>query len=93
MNLPTANPSAAVPHSYVPQGPIESAPQMGFQPREVRRDAFAAILGGVELGEYDRRMVAWLTDVGDDPTCRAFASLMWRCRVAGVPAAVEGSEA
>ena len=94
VNLHTAAQLAAVsPHNYVPQRPINSPPYDGFAPRSVRLDAFAAVLNGVELGEYDRRMVAWLVDVGDDPMCRAFASLMWRCRVAGVPASAEGGEA
>jgi hypothetical protein len=93
MNLHTAASLGAVPpHNYVPQGPIETPPHGGFTPRSVRFDAFAAILNGVELGEYDRRMVAWLIDVGDDTTCRAFASLMWRCRLANVPASAEAEE-
>ena len=41
---------------------------------------------GVETGAYDRRIVAWLTG-WDDSTCRAVASLMWRCRLAGAAAA------
>jgi hypothetical protein len=95
MNLHTATPLGAVaPHNYVPQGPIDSPPyEGGFEPRSVRLDAFAAVLDGVELGEYDRRMVAWLVEFGDDPMCRAFASLMWRCRVAGVAVSAEGGKA
>jgi hypothetical protein len=74
------------PHEYVPPGPLDSAPGGGFQPRQIRRDAFAAVLAGVELGDYDRRMIEWLTDLGDDTTCRAFASIMWRCRTTEPPA-------
>lgn len=73
------------PHEYVPPGPLDSAPGGGFRHREVRADAFAEVLAGIELGDYDRRMIEWLTDVGDDPTCRALASIMWRCRTADPP--------
>ena len=94
MNLHTAIPLTAVPpHNYVPQGPIDSPLYNGFVPRSVRLDAFGAVLDGVELGEYDHRMIGWLVEVGDDPMCRAFASLMWRCRVAGVPASTESRKA
>lgn len=72
------------PNAYVPPGPLDSAPGGGFQPRQLRRDAFAEVLAGVELGDYDRRMIEWLTGM-DDSTCRAFASIMWRCREAGEP--------
>lgn len=74
-------------HPYVPPGPLESAPRGDFHPREVRREAFAAILDGIPMGAYDHRMIAWLTDL-DDPTCQAFASLMLRCRQAGPPGSV-----
>lgn len=72
---------------YVPAGPLESAPRGDFHPREVRREAFAAVLDGIPMGAYDHRMIAWLTDL-DDPTCQAFASLMQRCREAGPPGSV-----
>jgi hypothetical protein len=71
------------PHPYVPTGPVEAAPYLGYCPPEVRQEAFGAVLDGVELGAYDTRMVNWLVEVGDDPTCRTIASLMWRCRLAG----------
>lgn len=72
----------AVPHSYIPAGPLEAAPHPGFCQPEIRQEAFAAALQGVLMGAYDTRMVNWL--VGwDDPTCRAIASLMWRCHLAG----------
>lgn len=75
------------PHPYVPPGPLESAPRGDFNPREVRGEAFAAVLDGIPTGAYDHRMIAWLTDL-DDPTCQAFASLMWRCRLAAPPGSV-----
>jgi hypothetical protein len=74
------------PHPYVPTGPVEAAPYLGFCPPEVRQEAFCAVLEGVELGAYDERMIAWLAG-WDDPTCRTIASLMWRCRLAGAAAA------
>jgi hypothetical protein len=61
---------------------VKTAPYLGFRPPEVRQEAFAAVLEGVELGAYDMRMVSWSVEVGDDPTCRTIASLMWRCRLA-----------
>jgi hypothetical protein len=70
------------PHPYVPTGPVEAAPYLGYCPPEVRQEAFCAVLEGVELGAYDERMIAWLAG-WDDPTCRTIASLMWRCRLAG----------
>ena len=70
------------PHSYIPDGPVEAAPYLGHCPPEVRQEAFAAVLDGVETGAYDRRIIAWLTQ-WDDTTCRTIASLMWRCRLAG----------
>jgi hypothetical protein len=70
------------PHAYIPAGPVEAAPYHGYCPPEVRREAFAAVLDGVETGAYDLRIVAWLTQ-WDDTTCRTIASLLWRCRLAG----------
>jgi hypothetical protein len=72
---------------YVPAGPLESRPGGGYRPAEVRREAFAKVLDGIPLGAYDRRVVEWLTDLDDD-TCRTLASVMWRCRAAGLPGAV-----
>ena len=70
------------PHAYIPAGPVEAAPYLGYCPPEVRQEAFSAVLEGVETGAYDCRIIAWLTG-WDDPTCRTIASLMWRCRLAG----------
>jgi hypothetical protein len=81
-----ADPGADPPHAYVPAGPVEAAPLGGYCPPEIRLEAFAAVLEGVETGAYDRRIVAWLAQL-DDPTCRTIASLMWRCRVTGAAAA------
>ncbi len=70
------------PHAYVPAGPVEAAPYLGYCRPEIRREAFAAVLEGVELGAYDERMVEWVVS-WDDPTCRTIASILWRCRLAG----------
>jgi hypothetical protein len=73
---------AATPHQYIPPGPVEIAPYLGFCQPETRQAAFAAVLQGVDMGAHDVRIFDWL--VGwDDPTCRTIASLMWRCRLAG----------
>jgi hypothetical protein len=77
-----ADPDGDPPHAYIPTGPVEAAPYLGYCPPEVRQEAFSAVLEGVELGAYDMQIVNWLTG-WDDPTCRAIASLMWRCRLAG----------
>ena len=45
------------PHSYIPDGPIETAPYLGYERPEIRNAAFAAVLEGVELGANDTRMV------------------------------------
>lgn len=77
-----ANPGGNPPHAYIPAGPVEAAPCEGYCPPEVRREAFAAVLDGVETGAYDLRIITWLTQ-WDDTTCRTLASLLWRCRLAG----------
>lgn len=38
------------PHEYVPCGPVDAAPYLGYCPPEVRQEAFGAVLEGVELG-------------------------------------------
>jgi len=70
------------PHTYIPAGPVQCAPLGSHLPPQERREAFSAVLEGVELGAYDERMIEWLVS-WDDPTCRTIASLMWRCRLAG----------
>jgi hypothetical protein len=77
-----ADPGGDPPHAYIPAGPVEAAPYLGYRPPEVRQEAFGAVLEGVETGAYDTQIVNWLTG-WDDPTCRTIASLMWRCRLAG----------
>jgi hypothetical protein len=77
-----ADPGGNPPHAYIPIGPVEAAPYLGYSPPEVRQEAFSAVLEGVETGAYDMQIVNWLTG-WDDPTCRTIASLMWRCRLPG----------
>ena len=48
-----ADPGGDPPHSYIPAGPVEAAPYEGYCPPEMRQEAFAAVLEGVELGAYD----------------------------------------
>lgn len=86
-----ADPGANLPHAYIPTGPVEAAPYLGHCPPEVRQEAFSTVLEGVEMGAYDTQIVNWLTG-WDDPTCRTIASLMWRCRLAGVPRQEEGHD-
>lgn len=70
------------PHDYIPAGPLETAPRGGFRDPQVRREAFAAVLAGVETGAYGQRIIDWLCDL-DDPTCRTVACLLWQARLAG----------
>jgi len=67
------------PTGYAPTGPLETTPQGGFAKPDERRKAFTAALVGVELGDYDRRIIEWLCEL-DDPTCRTLVSLIWRAR-------------
>ncbi len=69
-------------HPYIPDGPVETAPYLGYCQPETRQAAFAAVLADVPMGAYDTQVINWL--VGwDDTTCRTVASLMHRCRLAG----------
>ena len=53
-----ADPGGDPPHAYIPAGPVEAAPYLGYCPPQVRHEAFAAALEGVETGAYDCRIVA-----------------------------------
>jgi hypothetical protein len=51
----------------------------------IRADRIAAIseaLAGVELGEYDRKMIEWMAG-WDEPTIGTWVSLLYRTRRAG----------
>jgi hypothetical protein len=56
----------------VPAGPLESAPG-GFAPEEERSAILAGVLGGVELGAWDRRVAGWLAGL-DTSTAMTIAS-------------------
>ena len=73
--------TAIPPHAYIPAGPLKDEPPGGFEPVRVHFAAFAAVLDGVETGDYDNEVIAWLAHV-DDATCRTVTSLLWRCRQA-----------
>jgi hypothetical protein len=65
----------------VPAGPLESDPG-GFLAGEERLAVLAGVLGGVEMGAWDRRVARWLTEL-DTSTLVAVASWIARARAAG----------
>ena len=67
----------------VPTGPLDSDPG-GFWPQEERAAVLAGVLGGVELGAWDRRVARWLTEL-DTSTLVTVASWIARSRAAGQP--------
>lgn len=68
--------------SAIPAGPIESAPWSALSGEAEYRAALAEAFAGVELGEYDRRIIEWLAG-WDSPTVATLASLVVRAREAG----------
>ena len=67
----------------LPAGPLESAPG-GFVPEAGRSVVLAKVLGGVELGAWDRRVAGWLAGM-DTATALTVASWVVRSRAAGTP--------
>ena len=67
----------------LPAGPLESAPG-GFVPEAERSVVLAGVLGGVELGAWDRRVAGWLAGL-DTATALTIASWIARSREAGPP--------
>jgi hypothetical protein len=65
----------------VPAGPVEVPPR-GFVPEAEQAEILAAALGGIELGAWDRRIVAWLAG-WDTSTVLTVASWIARSRAAG----------
>ncbi len=65
----------------VPAGPAERPPA-GFVPRAGQEEILRAVLAGVELGEWDRRIVAWMAG-WDASTVLTVASWIVRARAAG----------
>jgi hypothetical protein len=65
----------------VPAGAVE-APPGGFVPEAERAGILADALAGVELGAWDRRILAWLAG-WDAATVVTVASWVARSRAAG----------
>lgn len=63
------------------RGPINEAP-WGRYVAVDRAAALHAPLAGIELGSYDERILAWLAEMGDNPTVLTIASLLHRARTA-----------
>lgn len=64
----------------VPAGPVEGPPR-GFVPEAEQAGILSAVLAGVELGAWDRRIVAWLAG-WDAATVLTIASWIARSRAA-----------
>ena len=58
-------------------GPLNDRPRVS-DPADARAMLAAAVLG-MDLGQYDRRIVAWLSG-WDQPTVAAIASIIHRAR-------------
>lgn len=68
------------PDFQIPVGPIEEPPWAGMPGGEATyRAALDAVFSGVELGAYDRRIIAWLAG-WDTPTVATLCSLVMRAR-------------
>ena len=65
----------------VPAGPVCAAPA-GFAPERVRAEILAVAMAGIEMGEHDRRVAAWLAG-WDAATVVTVASWIARSRAAG----------
>ena len=73
----------AVTSRYVQtEGPNDAYPGGGFVAEAERRWYIEAALGGIDLGQYDWRIIAWLAQ-WDDYTARLVVSLLVRARRAG----------
>ena len=65
----------------VPSGPVE-IPPAGFASEAVQAEILAAVLAGIELGAWDRRIAGWLAG-WDASTVLTIASWIARSRAAG----------
>jgi len=65
----------------VPGGPVEVAPR-GVAPPAEQAEILAGVLAGIELGAWDRRILAWLAG-WDACTVLTVASWIARSRTAG----------
>jgi len=64
----------------VPTGPVHAVPA-GFMPRAEQEQLLEVALAGIELGEYDRRIVAWMAN-WDTSTLLTVVSWIVRARAA-----------
>jgi hypothetical protein len=71
--------------AHLSDEPLEAEPPGSPESPDVRLDVLAAVLDDVETAPYDDKVLGWLAEQ-DDPTYRTVASLLWRCRKAGLPA-------
>ena len=62
-------------------GPVHVAP-VGFMPQAEQEQILEVALAGIELGEYDRRIVAWMAN-WDTSTLLTVVSWIVRSRAAG----------
>lgn len=67
--------------AQVPGGPVERPPA-GFVPEAGQAEILAAVLAGIELGAWDRRILGWLAG-WDASTVLTIASWIARSRAAG----------
>ena len=65
----------------VPAGPVERPPA-GFVPRAGQEEILRAVLAGIELGEWDRRIAEWPAG-WDTATVLTVASWIARSRMTG----------
>jgi len=67
----------------VPAGPVETPPR-GLVPSAEQAEILAAVLGGIELGAWDWRVLEWMAGL-DASTVLTVASWIARSRAAGTP--------
>ncbi len=74
-------------HKFVAVQPLDEEPSVRpYRPvtRAQREEALADALRGVELGSWDKRILAWMPRTFDDGTLRTIVSLFERVREAGM---------
>jgi hypothetical protein len=67
----------------IPTEPIERDPPTLLLSHDDRRALLRDALAGVELGAYDRHVIAWLSSLLDTPTLLTLTSLVYRARAIG----------
>lgn len=68
--------------------PYDDKP-VGYASPEEREQALTGALKGVELGDYDGRIVAWMLAMFDTPTLAVVVGLLRRTRAAGMVDAID----